>query len=85
MQLKHFLLWLPMIGIAFGNAALREWFFVKHFPDLRAHQLSRPCEGTSCKRSVPAGGMPRVKYAPSAKGKETSSVLARKGPTAASG
>jgi hypothetical protein len=40
MQLKHFLLWLPMIGIAFGNAALREWFFVKHFPDLRAQQLS---------------------------------------------
>lgn len=40
MQLKHFLLWLPMIGIAFGNAALREWFFIKHFPELRAHQLS---------------------------------------------
>ena len=40
MELKHFLLWLPMIAIAFANATLRELFFIKHFSDLRAHQLS---------------------------------------------
>ena len=40
MELKHFLLWLPMIAIAFANASIRELFFVKHFSDLRAHQLS---------------------------------------------
>lgn len=40
MELRHFLLWLPMIAIAFANASLRELFFVKHFSDLRAHQLS---------------------------------------------
>ena len=40
MGTKHLLLWLPMILIAFANAALRELIFVKHFDDLRAHQLS---------------------------------------------
>ena len=40
MELKQFLLWLPMIAIAFANASLRELFFVKHFSELRSHQLS---------------------------------------------
>lgn len=40
MSIKHFLLWLPMIVLAFSNAALRQLFFVKYFSDLRAHQLS---------------------------------------------
>src|SRR4051812_39308145 len=37
---KHFLLWLPMIVIAFANATLRQLFFIKHFNELRAHQFS---------------------------------------------
>ncbi len=40
MSIKHFLLWLPMIVIAFANAALRELVFVKHFSEFRAHQFS---------------------------------------------
>src|SRR5437763_6076714 len=40
MTVKHFLLWLPMIVIAFANATLRQLFFIKHFNELRAHQLS---------------------------------------------
>jgi hypothetical protein len=40
MGIKPFLLWLPMIVIAFANAALRQLVFVKYFSDLRAHQLS---------------------------------------------
>lgn len=40
MFIKIILFWLPMILIAFANAALRETVFVKHFDDLRAHQLS---------------------------------------------
>lgn len=40
MNIKHFLLWLPMIAIAFSNASLRQLVFVKHFNDLQAHQLS---------------------------------------------
>lgn len=40
MEIKHFLLWLPMIVIAFANAALRELIFVKYFSNLHAHQLS---------------------------------------------
>lgn len=40
MHIKHFLLWLPMIAIAFANAMLRELVFVKHFSEFRAHQLS---------------------------------------------
>ena len=40
MSTKHFLLWLPMIAIAFANAAIRQLFFIKYFSELRAHQLS---------------------------------------------
>lgn len=40
MEIKYFLLWLPMILIAFANATLRELIIVKHFGDFRAHQLS---------------------------------------------
>ena len=40
MSTKHFLLWLPMIAIAFANAAIRQLVFVKYFNQLRAHQLS---------------------------------------------
>lgn len=40
MNLRYFLLWLPMIVLAFANAALREMVFIKYFDDLRAHQLS---------------------------------------------
>jgi hypothetical protein len=37
---KYFLFWLPMIGIAFANASLRQWVLVKYMSELRAHQLS---------------------------------------------
>ena len=40
MTVKHFLLWLPMIVIAFANATLRELLFVKTYSEFRAHQLS---------------------------------------------
>ncbi len=40
MEIKHFLLWLPMIIIAFINATLRELFLIKEFSEFRAHQLS---------------------------------------------
>ncbi|MCB0710300.1 MAG: hypothetical protein KDC15_13020 [Chitinophagaceae bacterium] len=40
MTFKHFVLWLPMIIIAFANATLREIVFVKYFSEFRAHQLS---------------------------------------------
>lgn len=40
MALKHFLLWLPMIALAFANATLRELVLVNHFNPLQAHQLS---------------------------------------------
>jgi hypothetical protein len=40
MQLNHFLFWLPMIVIAFANATFRQLFLLKHFSELRAHQLS---------------------------------------------
>ncbi|MFD1754290.1 hypothetical protein ACFSC6_03690 [Rufibacter sediminis] len=40
MGIKHFLLWLPMIVLAFANATLRELVLIKQFSDLRAHQLS---------------------------------------------
>jgi hypothetical protein len=40
MGIKHFLLWLPMIAIAFANAAVRELVIIKHFNEFRAHQLS---------------------------------------------
>ena len=40
MDIKNFLLWLPMILIAFGNAMIRELLFAKRFSDLTAHQLS---------------------------------------------
>ncbi len=40
MGIKHFLLWLPMIAIAFANATLRELVLIKHFSEYSAHQLS---------------------------------------------
>lgn len=40
MTIDQILLWLPMIAIAFSNAALREIVLIKRFSDLRAHQLS---------------------------------------------
>ena len=40
MTMKHFLLWLPMIAIAFANATIRQLIFIKYFNELRAHQLS---------------------------------------------
>lgn len=40
MSIKHFLFWLPMILIAFGNATLRELVLIKHFSEFRSHQLS---------------------------------------------
>ena len=40
MDINNFLLWLPMIVIAFANAALRERVIIKQYPDIRAQQLS---------------------------------------------
>lgn len=40
MEIRHFLLWLPMIVLAFANATLRELVFIKQFSEFRAHQLS---------------------------------------------
>lgn len=40
MTIRYFLLWLPMILLAFANAALREIVLIKHFTEFRAHQLS---------------------------------------------
>lgn len=40
MGVKHFLLWLPMIVLAFGNATLRELVLIRRFSEMRAHQLS---------------------------------------------
>jgi hypothetical protein len=40
MKLRYFMLWLPMILIAFTNAALREILIVTYFNELRAHQFS---------------------------------------------
>lgn len=40
MTLHLFLLWLPMILIAFANAAFRETVLTKTFSELRAQQLS---------------------------------------------
>lgn len=40
MTINLFLLWLPMILLAFANASFREVVLIKHFKELRAHQLS---------------------------------------------
>lgn len=40
MAIKHLLLWLPMIILAFANATIRELVFVKYISEIRAHQLS---------------------------------------------
>ena len=40
MDIKPFLFWLPMILIAFANATIREVLLIKHFSEIRAHQLS---------------------------------------------
>jgi hypothetical protein len=38
--MKYFLLWFPMVLIAFGNAALREAWLKKHLRELQANQVS---------------------------------------------
>lgn len=40
MSINQFLLWLPMIAIAFLNASIRQLVFIKYMSELRAHQLS---------------------------------------------
>lgn len=40
MNLKQFLLWLPMIVIAIANAGLREMVWDNYFDELTAHQIS---------------------------------------------
>lgn len=40
MAKTQFLLWIPMIALAFINAAIREVVIVKHASVFRAHQLS---------------------------------------------
>lgn len=40
MGIKQFLLWLPMVVIAFANATLRELVFIKLMSELKAQQLS---------------------------------------------
>lgn len=40
MSIKLFLFWLPMIVLAFANAALRQLVFIKYFSELLAHQFS---------------------------------------------
>ena len=40
MSIAHFLFWTPMIAIAFLNAAIRQFVFIKHMSELQAHQLS---------------------------------------------
>lgn len=37
---KYFILWIPMIVIAFANATFRQLVFNKHTNGLKAHQLS---------------------------------------------
>jgi hypothetical protein len=37
---KYFILWIPMIIIAFANATFRQLVFIKYTNELRAHQLS---------------------------------------------
>ena len=37
---RYFILWIPMIVIAFANATFRQLIFIKHMNELRAHQLS---------------------------------------------
>ncbi|HNF43678.1 MAG TPA: hypothetical protein PLT49_08420 [Ferruginibacter sp.] len=38
--LKYFLAWFPMLLLAIGNGALREFVFRKYMGELPAHQLS---------------------------------------------
>ncbi|HQW11121.1 MAG TPA: hypothetical protein PK076_05890 [Saprospiraceae bacterium] len=37
---KYFLFWIPMIVLAFANAALRELVLIKYLTELKANQLS---------------------------------------------
>ncbi len=37
---RYFILWIPMIVIAFLNATFRQLVFINHMNELRAHQLS---------------------------------------------
>ena len=40
MYVRYFLLWLPMIVIAFLNATLRELIIAKYFNEVHSHQVS---------------------------------------------
>lgn len=40
MVLRYTLAWAPMVLLAIGNGALREFTYGKHLSELRAHQLS---------------------------------------------
>ena len=37
---RYFILWIPMIVIAFTNATFRQLVFIRYTSELRAHQLS---------------------------------------------
>jgi hypothetical protein len=37
---RYAVAWLPMIGIAIANGALREWWLLPRYGDDRAHQIS---------------------------------------------
>lgn len=37
---KYFILWIPMMVIAFANAVFRQLIIIRHTNELRAHQLS---------------------------------------------
>lgn len=39
-MLRYVLLWFPLLIVAVGNGALREFTYSKVMPELRAHQLS---------------------------------------------
>jgi hypothetical protein len=39
-MLPYVLAWIPMLLIAIGNGALRQFVFARIMPELRAHQLS---------------------------------------------
>ena len=39
-MLRYVAAWVPMVGIAVANGAVRELWYGKHVPKLRAHQIS---------------------------------------------
>ena len=40
MYLKYFLAWLPIVVLAFANAAIRQIGYARYFGELAAHQLA---------------------------------------------